>query len=60
VTGTQGFIRLVEWNVATSLHNKARLLPALHPTVAVLPAASGGVDYADLPPAVADQLRSHT
>lgn len=30
-------IRLVEWNVAMSLHSKARLLPELNPTVAVLP-----------------------
>jgi hypothetical protein len=30
-------IRLVEWNVAMSLHKKARLLAKLNPTVAILP-----------------------
>lgn len=31
------FVRLVEWNVAMSLHNKADLLAKLNPTVAILP-----------------------
>lgn len=30
-------VRLVEWNVAMSLHSKAQLLASLNPTVAVLP-----------------------
>ncbi|MDV3135333.1 hypothetical protein [Mycobacterium sp. 29Ha] len=34
-------VRLVEWNVAMSLHTKAHLLAALNPTVAVLPESAG-------------------
>ena len=30
-------VRLVEWNVAMSLHDKSQLLAKLNPTVAVLP-----------------------
>ncbi|MGV0872110.1 hypothetical protein [Mycolicibacterium sp. XJ879] len=34
-------VRLVEWNVAMSLHTKAHLLAPLNPTVAVLPESAG-------------------
>lgn len=34
-------VRLVEWNVAMSLHTKAHLLAALNPTIAVLPESAG-------------------
>ncbi|WP_024445209.1 endonuclease/exonuclease/phosphatase family protein [Mycolicibacterium iranicum] len=40
-------VRLVEWNVAMSLHTKAHLLAALNPTVAVLPESAGTASARD-------------
>lgn len=37
VSGDQITVRLVEWNVAMSLHTKADLVARLAPDIAVLP-----------------------